>query len=83
MKLYIIIIISIILHFVSNHLYIYACSPLSVKGLILTPFKTQSPECKIIRWIQDITITNINCVVAMIVQFSLDLVQNITRKINF
>ncbi len=80
MKLYVIVIISIVLQFASNHLYTYTCTPLSVKGLLLTPFKTQSPECKIIRWIQNVTTTNLNCVATMIVQFGLDLVGNISKR---
>lgn len=81
MKLYVIVIISIFLHFASTHLYIYTCSPMSIKGFLLVPFKTQSPECKVIRWIQNITTTNINCIATMIVQFSIDCVERISKRL--
>jgi len=81
MKLYVIVIISIVLHFGSNHMYTYICSPLSVKGLLLTPFKTQSPECKMIRWIQNVTTTNLNCFATMIIQFGYDFATNISKHL--
>jgi hypothetical protein len=40
----------IVLHFGASNLYNYFCVPLTVKGLLLSPFMTSTPQCTAIRW---------------------------------
>lgn len=37
-------------HFISSHLYIYFCVPLSLTGFLMSPFMTLTPQCQFLRW---------------------------------
>ena len=47
-------IIWIFLHYISAHLYVYLCNPLSIVGFITSPFLVPALHCQALRW----TITN-------------------------
>jgi len=40
----------IILHYSASNLYNYFCVPMTVKGLLLSPFMASTPHCTAIRW---------------------------------
>ena len=40
----------IICHYIASHLYVYFCTPLSLMGLILSPFIAAAPHCRALRW---------------------------------
>ena len=41
----------IVLHFAASHFYTYHCTPLTVHGLLMSPFQVMSPQCVGSRWI--------------------------------
>lgn len=41
----------ILLHYVAGHLYVYACTPLTLTGFIMSPFVVDTPHCKGMRWL--------------------------------
>lgn len=41
----------ILLHYVAAHLYPMYCVPLTIMGLILSPFMASAPHCIAIRWL--------------------------------
>lgn len=40
----------VLIHFVSPHLYVHFCTPVSWKGLFMSQFLVISPHCQLIRW---------------------------------
>jgi len=40
----------IILHYVASHLYIYWCTPISITGILMSPFLVPAPHCEALRW---------------------------------
>jgi hypothetical protein len=53
-------IIWIFLHYISAHLYVYSCNPLSIVGFITSPFLVPALHCKALRWIITNGAVNIN-----------------------
>jgi hypothetical protein len=45
-----IIILWILLHFVTPHLYVYFCTPATIVGFITSPFIAPAPHCSALRW---------------------------------
>ncbi len=41
----------ILAHFVASHLYVQLCTPMSVFGVLASPFLIASPHCQGFRWI--------------------------------
>lgn len=41
----------ILAHFVASHLYVQLCTPLSVFGVLASPFLIASPHCQGLRWV--------------------------------
>ena len=39
-----------VLHYVSPHLYVHFCVPLTFQGFIMSPFIAPSPHCQALRW---------------------------------
>lgn len=40
----------IVLHYISPHLYVHFCVPLTLQGFIMSPFIAPSPHCQALRW---------------------------------
>ena len=40
----------IVLHYISPHLYVHFCVPLTLHGFIMSPFIAPSPHCQALRW---------------------------------
>jgi hypothetical protein len=40
----------ILIHFCSSHLYIYYCVPMTITGLLVSPFLTAAPHCRALNW---------------------------------
>ena len=49
--LYGIYLIWILAHYVSSHLYVYFCVPLSFQGFLLSPILITNQYCSSLRWI--------------------------------
>jgi hypothetical protein len=41
----------IIIHYISSHLYVSWCTPLTLIGFILSPFVVPAPHCQAFRWV--------------------------------
>lgn len=41
----------ILLHFGASHFYTLHCTPLTIKGLFLSPFQVMTPQCVASRWV--------------------------------
>jgi hypothetical protein len=41
----------ILLHYVAAHLYVKFCTPLSIWGIIASPFLATMPQCSALRWL--------------------------------
>ena len=41
----------ILLHFGSSHFYTTHCTPLTIKGLLMSPFQVMTPQCAASRWV--------------------------------
>jgi hypothetical protein len=41
----------IVLHYVSSHLYVTWCTPLTAVGFVLSPFVVPAPHCQAFRWV--------------------------------
>ena len=67
----------ILLHYVSAHLYPSYCVPLTISGLLLSPFMTSAPHCIALRWL--IT-EGSNVIVTMWVVFGTYAIQRILRR---
>ena len=39
-----------ILYYTSTHLYTHLCTNLSIYGFLTSPFMTQAPHCRALRW---------------------------------
>lgn len=48
-KLYI---LWILIHFISNHLYIHFCLPKTIIGFLSSPFMVMTPHCVVLNWFQ-------------------------------
>lgn len=53
-------IIWIFLHYISAHLYVYLCNPLSIIGFITSPFLVPALHCQALRWVIANGAININ-----------------------
>ena len=40
----------ILLHFGSSHFYAHYCTPLTIRGLFMSPFQAMTPQCVGARW---------------------------------
>jgi len=40
----------IVLHYITPHLYVHFCVPLTMQGFIMSPFMAPSPHCQALRW---------------------------------
>jgi hypothetical protein len=40
----------ILIHFCASHLYIYYCVPMTISGLLVSPFLITAPHCKALNW---------------------------------
>ena len=45
-----IIILWVLLHFATPHLYVYFCTPATFMGFIMSPFIATTPHCTAFRW---------------------------------
>jgi hypothetical protein len=41
----------IILHYLSAHLYVAWCTPMTIIGFLLSPFVVPAPHCQAFRWV--------------------------------
>jgi hypothetical protein len=41
----------IVLHYLSSHLYVAWCAPLTIVGFLLSPFVVPAPHCQAFRWV--------------------------------
>jgi hypothetical protein len=41
----------IVLHYLSAHLYVSWCTPMTVVGFLLSPFVVPAPHCQAFRWV--------------------------------
>jgi|UniRef100_A0A6C0IMG2 hypothetical protein len=41
----------VIAHYVSSHLYVNYCTPLTIMGVMASPFLIASPHCQALRWV--------------------------------
>jgi hypothetical protein len=41
----------VIAHYVSPHIYVWACIPGTITGFILSPFMAPAPHCQALRWL--------------------------------
>jgi hypothetical protein len=41
----------IVLHYISSHLYVTWCTPLTIGGFLLSPFVVPAPHCQAFRWV--------------------------------
>jgi hypothetical protein len=48
------------IHIISAHLYVYMCVPLSIRGIIMSPFMIDVPYCYATRWIMNKSVNSIN-----------------------
>jgi len=44
-------IVWIVLHYISAHLYVSWCTPLTIIGFLLSPFIVPAPHCQAFRWV--------------------------------
>jgi hypothetical protein len=49
-ELFGIYVVWIMLHYVSAHLYIQWCTPLTLWGFLMSPFIVPAPHCQALRW---------------------------------
>jgi hypothetical protein len=40
----------ILIHFCASHLYVYYCVPMTISGLLVSPFLISAPHCKALNW---------------------------------
>lgn len=40
----------VLLHYITPHLYVHFCVPLTFRGFIMSPFIAPSPHCQALRW---------------------------------
>lgn len=40
----------ILIHYISAHLYVQFCTPLSFTGFLMSPFVVSAPHCRALRW---------------------------------
>ena len=55
----IIYIVYIFIHNISSNMYVYYCSPFTLRGLLLSPIIIITPHCKTILWVINHTSYNI------------------------
>ena len=41
----------IISHYISSHLYVKLCTPMTIQGFLLSPLYACTPHCKALQWI--------------------------------
>ena len=41
----------VLAHYAAAHIYYQYCTPLSIKGFIMSPFLTATPQCQMTRWV--------------------------------
>lgn len=71
----------IVLHYISPHLYVHFCVPLTLQGFIMSPFIAPSPHCQALRWA---IYNGGNTIIAMWVVFGTWIMQKlITTKTNY
>jgi hypothetical protein len=73
-------VIWILLHYITPHLYVHFCVPLTFRGFIMSPFIAPSPHCQALRWA---IYNGGNTIIAMWIVFGTWIMQKlITTKTN-
>jgi len=50
-KVVLVYILWIVSHYIATHAYVQLCTPLTIKGFLLSPLLTSAPHCKALEWV--------------------------------
>lgn len=67
----------ILLHYGASHLYPIYCMPLTIVGLLLSPFMTSAPHCIALRWL---LVEGSNVIITMWAVFGAYAIQTMLRR---